>query len=74
MKKNLHFPLTEHFDNFTSLPDPKVLFLMSNFPIIRIVSSNSEMQKISFPFLDHSIIFPYNETFLQVTPLKQLSQ
>ena len=44
------FPLTEHFDNFTSLPDPKVLFLLSNFPIIRIVFSNSEMQKISFHF------------------------
>ena len=74
MKKNLHLPFSEHLDSFTNLPDPKVLFLVSNFPIIRIVFSNSEIQKISFPFLDHSIIFPYNETFLQVTQLKQLLQ
>ena len=66
--------MTEHFDNFTSLPDTKVLFLMSNFPIIRIVSSNSEIQKISIRFLDHSIIYTYNENLLKVTPLKQLSQ
>ena len=66
--------LNKHPVSLTVWPGFAVLISVSNFPITRILFSNSVIQKTSFSFPDNSMIVPFSETFRQLTSLKHLSQ